>query len=363
MVPDATNRERGMAARNGSLPPESVIFGTSVAMSLVRQRVEKVAPTNVPVLIEGEGGTGKELIARWVHSHSTRSPGAFVKVNCAAIPGTLLESELFGYEKGAFTGAASSKPGRVEQANLGTLFLDDIADLDLSLQSKLLHFLQDGRFTRIGDNTERNVDVRLICTTRKDLSQEIEAGRFRADLYYRINVVRVRLPRLRERSEDLAVLAEYFRAFYMGQFEKECEPLSSDAVRYLSKLAWPGNVRELANGIARYVLIGPEAMFAPEGMPGERREGLKAAAENGPASLKKRTKESVRQMEKSVILEALNANQWNRKKTAQALKISYRALIYKIRDAELTERPRRVRSTAVTNANPVELRKPTLPGQ
>jgi two-component system response regulator AtoC len=297
-------------------------------MALVRQKAEKVAATEVPVLIEGEGGTGKELMARWIHAHSRRSSGPFIKINCAAIPGSLLESELFGYEKGAFTGAYSEKPGRVEEADGGTLFLDEIADLDMSLQSKLLHFLQDGRFTRIGDRSERSVNIRLICTTHKDLALEIDSGKFRADLFYRVNVVQVRLPRLQERSEDLPVLAEYFRAFYMEQFEKECEPLSPGVIGYLSRMAWRGNVRELSNGIARYVLIGPEAAITQETSERQPREGA-------AVPLKRLTKQAIREMERSIILEALQANQWNRRKTAEALKISYRALIYKIRDAGL----------------------------
>src|SRR5712692_10970755 len=178
------------------LPPDEVVFGSSTKMMELQQRAAKVCGTSVPVLLHGDGGTGKEVLARWIHKHSPYSNGQFVKVNCAAIPGTLLESELFGYEKGAFTGAHASKPGRVELAHQGTLFLDEIADLDLGLQSKLLHFLQDGRFSRIGDETERVAEVRLLCATNKDLEKEIDSGRFRADLYYRINVVRLRLPRL-----------------------------------------------------------------------------------------------------------------------------------------------------------------------
>ena len=179
-------------------------------MDLVRKRLMKVAPSDIPVLIQGEGGTGKELCARWIHAHSAFGSGEFVKVNCAAIPGTLLESELFGYEKGAFTGANSCKPGRVELANNGTLFLEEIADLDLGLQSKLLHFLQDGCFSRIGDTTERVVNTRLICASRRNLAEEVNCGRFRADLFNRINVVQIALPKLCERREVIPVFAEYF---------------------------------------------------------------------------------------------------------------------------------------------------------
>jgi two-component system response regulator AtoC len=319
-------------------PPDEIIFGRSAAMEELRRRAAKVGGTNVPILLEGEGGTGKEVLARWIHKHSRSCNGLFVKVNCAAIPGTLLESELFGYEKGAFTGAQASKPGRVEFAHNGTLFLDEIADLDLGLQSKLLQFLQDGQFSRIGDETERTVEARLICATNKDLEHGIDAGRFRADLYYRINVVRMRLPRLRERREDIVVLAEYFKKLHEKQFGKESAPLEPQMLNYLRNLDWPGNLRELSNSIARYVLIGPEAAILPEPLKRVTAAAQASGDETKTIPLKRIAKEAIREMERSVILEALLANQWNRRKTAEALKISYRALIYKIRDAGLISR-------------------------
>ncbi len=320
------------------LPPDEVVFGWSAKMMELRQRAAKVCGTSVPVLLQGEGGTGKEVLARWIHKHSPYCDGQFVKVNCAAIPGTLMESELFGYERGAFTGAHAMKPGRVEQAHNGTLFLDEIAELDQGLQSKLLHFLQDGRFSRIGDETERTVETRLICATNKNLEDEIAAGRFRADLFYRINVLRLKLPRLHERAEDIPVMAEYFLTLYQKKFEKEAEPLTKGMVRYLQNLEWPGNIRELSNGIARYVLIGPEASMVQE--PIARRAGTAAMNQSaaGTMPLKQIAKDAVRDREKSFILEALQANQWNRRKTAKALKISYRVLIYKIRNGRLLAR-------------------------
>src|SRR5712671_3782974 len=232
------------------LPPEEVIFGCSSAMQQVRRLATRICGTNVPVLVNGNGGTGKEVLARWIHEHSPACNGQFVKVNCAAIPGTLLESELFGYEKGAFTGARVSKPGRVELAHNGTLFLDEVAELDLGLQSKLLQFLQDGHYSRIGDESERAVKARLICATNKDLEHGIEAGRFRADLYYRINVVRIRMPRLRERREDITILAEYLRKQHEKQFSKESAALEPEMLNYLRNLDWPGNLREFSNSIA-----------------------------------------------------------------------------------------------------------------
>lgn len=315
--------------------PDEILFGKSAAMAEVRQRAEKISGTSIPVLVNGDGGTGKEAIARWIHAHSAYRGGQFVKVNCAAIPGTLLESELFGFEKGAFTGALATKPGRIELAHMGTLFLDEISDLEIGLQSKLLHFLQDGCFSRIGGETEEKVDARLICATNKNLEEEIVAGRFRADLFYRINVVRLRLPNLRERKEDIPDLAEYLRIQHEKQFAKESEPLPQDFLKYLQNLNWPGNVREFSNGIARYVLIGPEAVIVPEARRTHSARVREAPAEALNGGLKHIAKKAIREMEQNAILEALQANRWNRRKAALSLKISYRALIYKIRDAGL----------------------------
>ena len=338
--------------RNGdtgnALPPDQVLFGHSVGMEAVRKRLEKICTTDVPLLLYGDPGTGKELLARWVHERSPYREGQFVKVNCAAIPGNLLESEIFGYEKGAFTGARTTKPGRVELAHKGTLFLDQIADLDLSLQSKLLHFVQDGSFCRIGGETEQYVDTRIICASTRNLQSEIAAGRFRSDLYYRISVLEVRLPRLADRKEDVPLLADYFHAQYRKEFEKDCEPLGPKVLASLETLDWPGNVRQLSNFIARYVLIGQDA-FAAEDFPQKRKVVVpRSSSEPLPnMPLKGIAKEAIREMERNVIMEALRTHQWNRRKAAEALKISYRALIYKIRDAGLGSR-RRDLAEAVT---------------
>jgi two-component system response regulator AtoC len=317
------------------LPPEEILFGSTSAMRTIQQTLRKAAATTVPILLQGDGGTGKEMLARWVHKHSACASGEFVKVSCAAIPSQLLESELFGYEKGAFTGANQAKPGRVEWADKGTLFLDDISELELRLQGKLLHFLQDGLFCRIGDNTERRVDARVICASGKDLQQRIGSGEFRGDLFYRINVVQLRLPRLRERREDIPRLAEYFRMQHAKELKKQCEPFRSEVLEYYKTLNWQGNLRELSNQVARYVLIGPESLVASP--HAATRQNALATNPGGETALplKRITKEAVRKIERSVILRALNENQWNRRKTAEALQISYRSLIYKIREAGL----------------------------
>jgi len=331
------------------VPPDNVLFGNSPVMADLRSKALRVCRTNIPILLTGDGGTGKEALARWIHANSEYSAGEFVKVNCAAIPGTLLESELFGYEKGAFTGAQHDKPGRVELAHRGTLFLDEIADLDLNLQSKLLHFLQDGTYSRIGDQMERKIDARLLCATNKDLQKEVAAGRFRQDLYYRIHVFRLSMPLLRERLHDIPLLAEFFRQHFQRQFGMKADGFAPELMDYLQNLHWPGNIRELSNVVARYVLIGPEAMIVPESTSKKTRTKFIAGQDGAQLTLKRMAKDAIKEVERDVILETLRANQWNRRKTAQELKISYRALIYKIHDAGLISRRIAARNTESRN--------------
>src|SRR6202050_4728438 len=202
----------------GEMPPEAIVFGKTEAMQSLRERLLKLAGANVPVLIEGESGTGKDIIARMIHASSPWKTGPWVKVNCPAIPGTLLESELFGYEKGGFPGASGMKPGRVEMAHRGSLFLDEISELDMALQSKLLQLLQDGQFCRIGAQEDKKVEVRVVCATNRNLEDEIAAGNFRADLFYRINVVNLYMPPLRERASDVPQLISYFLEYYNRKF-------------------------------------------------------------------------------------------------------------------------------------------------
>src|SRR5277367_145780 len=247
-----------LAQSLGEVPPDHIIFGHSEVMQSVRARLSKVAAANVPVLITGESGTGKDIIARLIHSLSPWKIGPYVKVNCPAIPGTLLESELFGYEKGAFTGAFGTKPGRVEMAHRGTLFLDEISELDLALQSKLLQLLQDGQFCRIGAQEDKKVEVRIVCATNRKLEVEIESGTFRQDLFYRINVVNLQLPPLRERRGDIEDLASYFLEYYNRKYNCRTRPVSAELLGTLRKYHWPGNIRELENLIKRYVILGTE---------------------------------------------------------------------------------------------------------
>jgi two-component system, NtrC family, response regulator AtoC len=318
------------------LPPASITFGRSEAMGTVRTKLEKLAGSNVPVLIQGESGTGKEIIARMIHIMSPWDLGPFVKVNCPAIPGTLLESELFGYEKGGFTGAYGSKPGRVEMAHRGTLFLDEIAELEPALQAKLLQVLQDGQFCRIGAQEDKKVEVRLVCATNRQLQDEIEAGNFRQDLFYRINVLNLQLPPLRDRREDMPELVAYFLDAYNEEYNCQAQPVSDQLMQMLQEYHWPGNIRELENLIKRYVILGTEEAITTELMARQQNPCAPDIPLDGTVSLKKVTRMAVRQLERQVILRSLQANNWNRKRVARALSISYRALLYKIRDAGLS---------------------------
>jgi two-component system, NtrC family, response regulator AtoC len=324
-----------LAQSLGEVPPDHIIFGHSEVMQAVRSRLSRVAAANVPVLITGESGTGKDIIARLIHTLSPWKSGPYVKVNCPAIPGTLLESELFGYERGAFTGAVGSKPGRVELAHRGTLFLDEISELDMSLQSKLLQLLQDGQFCRIGAQEDKRVEVRVVCATNRNLESEIESGTFRQDLFYRINVVNLRMPSLRERRGDIEDLCSYFLEYYNRKFNCRARPLSNEVLAVLQKYHWPGNIRELENLIKRYVILGHEEVITNDLVTREPDFISPEISFDGPISLKKLTRQCVRELERKVILKVLQHHHWNRKQAARTLGISYRALLYKIRDAGL----------------------------
>lgn len=341
----STNHESATAAQ--SLPPESVIFGQTPLMQDVHRKLERVAGADISVLISGESGTGKDIIARLLHAYSPWSSGPFVKVNCPAIPGTLLESELFGYEKGAFTGAYGTKPGRVEMAHRGTLFLDEISELDATLQAKLLQLLQDGQFSRIGANEDKRVEVRVVCATNRHLHTEIEHGRFRQDLFYRIAAMTINLPPLRARAIDLPVICDYLLQYYNDKLNGRAPRLRPALLAKMQRYAWPGNVRQLENLIKRYVVMGSEDVILSELLQPVENDSPDDFVFNGPISLKKLTRQTVRKIEAKIILNALHANNWNRKKAARSLDISYRALLYKLKDVGIPTR----RSLSAPKAN------------
>lgn len=317
--------------------PDEIVFGRSTVMRELRPVVEQIARVELPVLIYGETGTGKEVLAQYIHRKSPRRNGSFVKISCAAIPATLLEAELFGYERGAFTGANTTKPGLVEMADLGTLTLDHLSELDVSIQAKLLQLLQDGTFSRIGGQEELKINTRVICITTRNPSEEVADGKLRLDLYHRINTGSFRVPELRERPEDISVIAEYLIQIFNRAFGTNAASLSPGIYRILEQYRWPGNVRELENIIRRYTILGYPDTIAED----IARRSLVFPRTPPPAhpglSFKARTQQLVREVETQAILRMLHMNNWNRRKTAQMLNISYRALLYKIRSAGLAE--------------------------
>jgi two-component system, NtrC family, response regulator AtoC len=330
--------------------PEDIVFGTSPVMQAIRRKVGKLAQTVVPVLIQGESGTGKEILARYIHVNSPYREGPFIKVSCAAIPNELTESELFGYSKGAFTGANDSKPGRVEMAHLGSLYLDEIAELDPTRQAKLLQVLQDGRFYRIGDQEETRIDTRVICATNRNLEKEIIAGAFRQDLFYRINVFHIFMPPLRQRREDIPAMAQHLVTTCARRFDRPRPSLSGETLRWMQNHDWPGNIRELENWVVRYVLMGAPDMRAAfdnrEPMP-----GLPTGDGSRPVvPLKEITKNVIMEAERALILKTLELHHWNRRRTAETLKVSYRALIYKIRQVGLPSKRLAKRAAVVPDA-------------
>lgn len=315
--------------------PENSLLGNSVAIQRARQQIRDAAAVDVPVLITGESGTGKDLAARLLHEMSRRARYAMVKINCPAIPGQLFESELFGHEPGAFTGARSARPGKFEQANHGTLFLDEIGELDIALQSKLLRALQDFRIVRLGGVEEREVNVRLICGTNRNLEEEVSRGTFRSDLFYRINVIHIEMPPLRSRSDDVPVLLDHFVTLFGKQFGRRPEPLSSSAIQILMKYHWPGNMRELENLSKRYVVLGGEEHILSALRDPREMQYLVPETIDLNTPLRIQTKRALQTLERRIILDVLRAHKWNRRKAARSLDISYRALLYKIKEAGL----------------------------
>jgi len=295
------------------------IIGESESIRRLREEIGRAGPTNGRVLIYGENGTGKELVARAIHKASLRAGGPFVTVNCAAIPGELIESELFGHEKGAFTGATSSRKGRFEQAHAGTIFLDEIADMSLTTQAKVLRTLQEQEVQRVGGTKTIKVDVRVIAASNKVLEDEIAAGRFREDLYYRLNVIPFYVPALRERAQDIPLLAAYFIDAYSAEYGKKPKRLTPDAMALFTGYAWPGNVREMKNIIERIVIMSPGEDITPADIPppvrGSRQQGQSGADYTAYATLK----EARAAFEKDFITAKLRENGGNVSRTAEAL--------------------------------------------
>ena len=350
-------------------PPRVVgkLLGSSDAMREVHALIHRVADTDVTVLVRGESGTGKELVARAIHTASPRRHRTFVKVNCAALPSELLESELFGFERGAFTGAIQHKPGKFEFAHEGTMFLDEISEMRPALQSKLLQVLQDGEFARLGARDDVKVDVRIVTATNRDLESAVADGQFREDLYFRLNVVCITLPPLRQRRDEIPALTEMFIDRYSQHYNKPRITLDPETQRLFSVHDWPGNVRELENLIKRAVVLGSDESLRrdlAEAIAGRTRPTspipllqppAAAAAIDVPAppvgpppgpvpppaparltgSLKDIARQAAREAERELIYRTLQHTRWNRREAAEILGISYKALLYKIKEAEL----------------------------
>ena len=350
-----------------------LLFGMSERMRKVQAVLDQVAGTDITVLISGESGTGKELVAKAIHKSSDRGPEPFVKVNCAALPRELLESELFGFEKGAFTGAHRRKYGRFEMAQNGTIFLDEISEMHMDLQSKLLHVLQEKQFFRIGGEREVKAGCRILCATNKNLERMVEEGKFRRDLFYRINVVNILVPPLRERKEDIPVLVDYFMGRYSQMYNRDVMKTSPKLMELFLNYSWPGNVRELENNVKRFIILGNESQLVSEFhrrretgqysavpddgpgdtmvmMPVKKAEGGRMTSQsvaqldvgevdlnlsNNRSTLKEVAKIAQRNAERELIQRVLMQTRWNRRKAAQILDISYKALLYKIKECGL----------------------------
>jgi DNA-binding NtrC family response regulator len=336
LIPKAA--ERGEALREVALLRRKLsqvwgmgrLVGTSAGMQEVYRLIEVAAPTTAPVLISGESGTGKELVARTLHDLSPRSKGPFVAVNCAAIPETLLESEIFGHEKGAFTGALERRPGCFELAHEGTIFLDEIAEMNPGTQAKFLRILQDGAVRRLGGRTEIRVDVRVLAATNKDPVKAIQEGTFREDLYYRLNVVSLALPPLRERRDDIPALVQAFIEEFNARYDKHIRALDEAVLSGLVAQAWPGNVRELRNTLERAIIVCETDTILPKHIPPSPTLRV-ADPGDGPDSVSFRVGTSLEDAEKALILKTLAANGNNKTRAADVLGISLKTLHNKLK--------------------------------
>ena len=346
----------------------SMLFGASPKMEDVKMTIEKVADTNATVLIRGESGTGKEMVARMVYANSGRHDKPFVKVNCAAIPNELLESELFGYEQGAFTGANRQKLGKFDIANGGTIFLDEISEMHPALQAKLLHVLQDGEFGRLGGKRDIAVDVRVMAATNKPLERSVAQGTFREDLFYRLNVVSIHIPPLRERREEISVFLDFFLNKYSRYYDKHPPAFSDEAIQRMMDYSWPGNIRELENLVKRYTIVGNEAQIMRELAthkpivtstdlhPSEEphsaprpTEPVRMQFKTDPAdmpSLLEIGRQAAMKAEREAIERVLTQTKWNRRQAAKILKISSKALLNNLKLMEEQENTKSEKVTA-----------------
>ncbi|MCL5935238.1 MAG: sigma-54 dependent transcriptional regulator [Firmicutes bacterium] len=316
------------------------LIGQSRHMQDIYKIIGKVADSDITVLLQGESGTGKEVVARAVHNSSRRSSRPFIRINCATIPEHLMESELFGHEKGAFTGAVSQKPGRFELAHNGTVFLDEIGEMPLHTQVKLLHILQDKEFERVGSNKSIKVDVRILTATNRDLKRLVDEGKFREDLYYRINVVNIKLPPLRERREDIPLLFNHFLNKFSLKYNKRITGVSPGAMAVIENFNWPGNVRELKNICEQAVVMSRSPVILPDDLPiadkyGELLTGNDGSNLSVKINERRSLKEIVAEVEKQVILKALNDHHWNRQETAKTLNLNRRSLYAKMKEYRL----------------------------
>jgi two-component system response regulator AtoC len=316
--------------------PEAPLLSTHPTMLRIKDVALQVADTDAPVLITGESGVGKEVLARFIHAQSGRRARPLIKVNCAALPQDLLESELFGYDRGAFSGAVGEKPGKFELAHQGSILLDEIAEMSGNLQAKLLHVLQDGEYTRLGGRRPVRVDSRVLATTNSRLSEAVRAGRFREDLYFRLNVIHIEVPALRQRLEDVPLLCEHFVRVYAERYHSSVRELPAELLQAFQRHHWPGNVRELENAVRRYLILpghptwpDPQPTPAVEEAPASH-DG-EAAVAPAERSLRSVSAQAAEEAEQELVRRVLTETRWNRRETARRLKISYKALLNKLK--------------------------------
>lgn len=319
---------------------KKILIGDSSPMVEINNIIDEIADSELSVLIRGDSGTGKEIVARLIHAKSSRKKEVFVKVNCAAIPRELLEAELFGYEKGAFTGAHKTKPGRFEIANNGTMFLDEIGDMSHELQSKLLQVLEQQEFVHVGGINNIHVDVRIVCATNKNLEEAIDSGEFRNDLFYRLNEITISMPSLANRRVDIPLLVNYFLEKYSILYNKNRKELKSETLKHLQSFDWPGNVRQLENLIKQIVVRSDENIIYDTlkgPISGSQNISNIIDLSDGDLSMKKRVQDAIGDVEKMMITKALHKTNWNRRKAALLLDISYRSLLYKIKEYKIID--------------------------